>query len=68
MTLDDGGYTLIQLYVEIESEIFSCFSTILLVLYYNYFLVTLTNMYRWKSTLYGGKSGLRSGLICSKGG
>ena len=41
MTLDDGGYTLIQLYVEIESEIFSCFSTILLVLYYNYFLVTL---------------------------
>ena len=41
MTLDDGSYTLIQLYVEIESEIFSCFSTILLVLYYNYFLVTL---------------------------
>jgi len=36
--LDDGDYTLIQPYVKIESELSSC--TILLVLYYNYFLVT----------------------------
>ena len=41
MILHDWGYTLIQLYFEIESEIFSCFSTILLVLYYDYFLVIL---------------------------